>query len=164
MKTRNHENYGLGRRLLARDCKRFGNIKQSFQYIPAFLSTCEEQNNTRTAWTNLELDENGCFKRYWVLPKATERAFRHCRSVLQCEGTACKTSDGLVILSLVTQDGNNQVLELAWALVPIENKDNWIYFLRVMALYIRFRSGRQVVIISDRNKGIKFDFARDDKW
>ena len=136
--------------------KRFGNIKQSFQYIPAFWSACEEQNNTRTAWTNLEIDENGCFKRCWVLPKATERAFRHCRSVLQCDGTACKTSDGLVILSLVTQDGNNQVLELAWALVPIENKDNWIYFLRAMALYIRFRSGRQAVIISDRNKGIKY--------
>ena len=123
--------------------KQFGNIKQSFQYIPAFLSACEEQNNTRTAWTNLELDENGCFKRCWVLPKATERAFRHCRSVLQCDGTACKTSDGLVILSLVTQDGNNQVLELAWALVPIENKDNWIYFY-----------GQWHYI---------FDFARDDK-
>ena len=135
--------------------KRFGNIKQSFQYIPAFLSACEKQNNTRTAWTNLSkmrtVVSNGvgyCQKRLSVLFVIVVRCF----SVMV---PLCKTSDGLVILSPVTQDGNNQVLELAWALVPVENKDNWIYFLRAMVFYIRFRSGRQAVIISDRNKGIK---------
>ena len=51
-------------------------------------------------------------------------------------------------------DGNQQILLLAWALVPSENQENWEYFLNHLkeAYPPCFTSG--FVLISDRDKGL----------
>ena len=51
-------------------------------------------------------------------------------------------------------DGNQQILLLAWALVPSENQENWEYFLNLLSdAYPPCTSGG-FVIISDRDKGL----------
>jgi hypothetical protein len=54
------------------------------------------------------------------------------------------------MLYAVTHDANNKLLLLAFAHVPIENEDNWSWFLR------NFKEccvdGAEIVFISDRDK------------
>ena len=51
-------------------------------------------------------------------------------------------------------DGNQQILLLAWALVPTENQDNWEFFLSHLKEAYPPCSTKGFVIISDRDKGL----------
>jgi zinc finger SWIM domain-containing protein 3 len=51
-------------------------------------------------------------------------------------------------------DGNQQILLLAWALVPTENQDNWEFFLNHLKEAYPPCSTNGFVIISDRDKGL----------
>jgi hypothetical protein len=51
-------------------------------------------------------------------------------------------------------DGNQQVLLLAWALVPSENQENWEYFLNLLSKAYLPCFAQGFVIISDRDKGL----------
>lgn len=56
-------------------------------------------------------------------------------------------------------DANHQIIPIAWALVPTEDKDNWIWFCQRLNLVsdstISANTDNQWVIISDRDKGLK---------
>jgi transposase-like protein len=51
-------------------------------------------------------------------------------------------------------DANDQVIPLAWALVPIENKIWWTWFLRYLKHSIPALSAECHIFISDREKGM----------
>ena len=51
-------------------------------------------------------------------------------------------------------DANQQILLLAWALVPSENQENWEYFLNLLSEAYPPCSTEGFVIISDRDKGL----------
>lgn len=57
----------------------------------------------------------------------------------------------MTILSLVTLDGNNQIVPLSWAVVPTEDSKNWRWFLQKVARYIPLDE-EDSVIMSDRGK------------
>ena len=51
-------------------------------------------------------------------------------------------------------DGNQQILLLAWALVPSENQENWEYFLNHLKEAYLSCSQKGFVLINDRDKGL----------
>lgn len=61
----------------------------------------------------------------------------------------------MTLLVACTLDGNNEILPLAWAIVPIEDKDNWAWFLSHMKEWFYGMDAEEVVIISDRDKGLQ---------
>ncbi|GJW88367.1 hypothetical protein Tco_0163707 [Tanacetum coccineum] len=48
-----------------------------------------------------------------------------------------------------------QMFPIAWALVTVENKDNWLWFLVSLGDDLNLNRGATVTIISDGHKGLK---------
>ncbi|GJU53283.1 hypothetical protein Tco_1226997 [Tanacetum coccineum] len=58
------------------------------------------------------------------------------------------------LLSAVGRDGNNQVYPIAWAVVDVENKENWMWFMQCLIDDLGIAYGEGLTIISDQHKGI----------
>lgn len=60
----------------------------------------------------------------------------------------------LVLLAVMSLDADEEILILVWALVPQEDRENWLWFLRKIAPYLTTLQDPDAVIISDQLKGI----------
>lgn len=98
------------------------------------------RSRCRTAYTKYEIDLiTHQFYRAWVLPTATKEAFLQCRNFVAMDGTHMKDLYCMTILSLVTLDGNNQIVPLSWAVVPTEDSKNWRCFYTKSCKIYSFR-------------------------
>lgn len=138
-----------------------GDIPESFQKIPALLSAMEDAEHgdkqlpesirCRTGYETLY----GRFHRCFVFPAATQQAFKHCRKFISLDGTHTRSrSHRMVLLIVNSLDGNENILPLAWALVPVENFENWEWFLSKISPYLHGMDSAIAVTISDKQKGL----------
>ena len=51
-------------------------------------------------------------------------------------------------------DGNNQIYPIAWAVVSVENKENWTWFMKCLIEDLGIDAGAGLTIISDQHKVI----------
>ncbi|KAK9019590.1 hypothetical protein V6N11_054106 [Hibiscus sabdariffa] len=90
------------------------------------------------------------FKRLYVCFSALKEGFkRFCRLVISLDGCYLKGSFKGEILSVVGRDGNNQIFPIAWALVEVENKDTWTWFLQNIQNDLNLGDGSNFTLISD---------------
>ncbi|GKA69427.1 zinc finger, PMZ-type containing protein [Tanacetum coccineum] len=54
----------------------------------------------------------------------------------------------------MARDANNQMYLIAWAVVDVENKNNWCWFLSLLADDLELQDGLGLTIISDSHKGL----------
>ncbi|KAL3679641.1 hypothetical protein R1sor_022597 [Riccia sorocarpa] len=70
---------------------------------------------------------------------------------------ACHTKNKkyptLLFLATIV-DGNNQILVLAYGIAPVENNDTWCWFISNLKHCIHGLASPNVVIVSDRQKGL----------
>ncbi|XP_076932372.1 uncharacterized protein LOC143597878 [Bidens hawaiensis] len=62
--------------------------------------------------------------------------------------------DGRELLTATGRDANNQIYPIAWAVVEVENKDNWKWFIECLIDDIGISDGRGLTVISDQHKGL----------
>ena len=73
------------------------------------------------------------FKRFYVCLNACKRGSKAgCRPLFGLDGCFLKGYYGGKLLSVVGQDGNNQIFVTAYAIVDVENKDNWKWFWELL--------------------------------
>jgi hypothetical protein len=73
------------------------------------------------------------FKRFYVCLDACKQGFKAgCRPLIGLDGCFLKGYYGGQLLSAVGQDGNNHIYVIAYAIVDVENKDNWKWFLELL--------------------------------
>ena len=73
------------------------------------------------------------FKRFYVCLEACKLGFKAgCRPLIGLDGCFLKGYYGGQLLSAVGQDGNNHIFIIAYAIVDVENKDNWKWFLELL--------------------------------
>ncbi|GKB10129.1 peptidyl-prolyl cis-trans isomerase CYP37, chloroplastic [Tanacetum coccineum] len=58
------------------------------------------------------------------------------------------------LLTAMGRDGNNQMFPIAWALVNIENTNNWQWFMAYLCKDLMLHQGAYLTIISDGHKGL----------
>ncbi|XP_016207018.1 uncharacterized protein LOC107647460 [Arachis ipaensis] len=80
------------------------------------------------------------------------RAFRHCKPVVQVDGTHLYEKYKGCLLVAVSQDGNNNIVPIAFAIVEGETSDAWHFFLNNLCQHVVTRDG--VELISDRHESI----------
>ncbi|XP_015945792.1 uncharacterized protein LOC107470895 [Arachis duranensis] len=87
-----------------------------------------------------EVDESTVYfhRLFWTFPPCIE-AFRHCKS--------------LVSIDAIAQDGNSNILPIAFALVEGENVESWSFFLSNLREHVTPQEA--ILVISDRHNGIK---------
>ncbi|KAJ9547108.1 hypothetical protein OSB04_019651 [Centaurea solstitialis] len=95
------------------------------------------------------LNEQNYFKGMYVCFKALKDGWK-----AGLDGCFLKSICRGELLSAIGRDANNQVYPIAWAVVSIENKENWKWFLSLLQSDIEMIDGIGLTLISDQHKGL----------
>ncbi|KAL0228550.1 hypothetical protein RCL1_004693 [Eukaryota sp. TZLM3-RCL] len=137
LRTRN-----IGRRTI------FGSYEDSYRDLPIFIDKLNQCNDGTNA--TLEADEGNRFHRCFVSFGASQQGFTTAKKVVALDGTHLHGDYKGVLLAATALDGKGQLFPLAIAVVSIENKDNWSWFLEQFKhLFTEIQT-----FISDRQKGL----------
>ncbi|XP_017635669.1 uncharacterized protein LOC108477663 [Gossypium arboreum] len=88
------------------------------------------------------------FQRWW----STSQAFPHCKPLVQIDGTWFYGKYTQILLIAVAQDGNRNVLPIAFAIVESENSESWAYFIQNLRRHVVRQDN--ICIISNRSNGL----------
>nr|XP_029144546.1 uncharacterized protein LOC114924346 [Arachis hypogaea] len=88
------------------------------------------------------------------------RAFRHCKPVVHVDVTNLYGKYKGCLLVAVSQDGNNNIVPIAFAIVEEETSDAWHFFLSNLRQHVVTRDG--VGLISDRHESINAAVERSN--
>ncbi|XP_015970107.2 uncharacterized protein LOC107493529 [Arachis duranensis] len=101
-----------------------------------------------------QVDESQAYfhRLFWTFPPCIE-AFRHCKPLVSIDGTHLYGKYGGTLLIAIVQDGNSNILPVAFALVEGENAESWTFFLSHLRQHVTPQPG--LLVISDRHNGIK---------
>ena len=98
-------------------------------------------------------DGKNYFQRIYICFKALSVSWkRGCRKVTGLDGCFLKGQVKGELLTAIGRDANNQVYPIAWAVVDVENKDNWTWFLELLSGDLDLAGGEGLVVISDQHK------------
>ncbi|GKD02181.1 hypothetical protein Tco_1177155, partial [Tanacetum coccineum] len=77
-----------------------------------------------------------------------------CRKVIGLDGCFLKHTCKGELLTAMGRDANNQMYPIAWAVVRVENSENWMWFLSLLQDDLSLNDGTGITIISDSHKGL----------
>ncbi|XP_015576050.1 uncharacterized protein LOC107261433 [Ricinus communis] len=103
--------------------------------------------------TVLHLEEQ-VFKGLYVCFATLKDGFKYCRPLISIDGCWLKGIYGGQLLTAVAIDANNCIYPVAWAVVQKENKDNWKWFLNLLAADLELNNSHHWTFVSDRQKGL----------
>ncbi|KAJ9538305.1 LOW QUALITY PROTEIN: hypothetical protein OSB04_031038 [Centaurea solstitialis] len=98
-------------------------------------------------------DEKTYFDRFYVCLNGLKEGWkRGCRRVIALDGCFLKGVCGGELLTAIGRDGNNHIFPVAWAVVNVENKDNWTWFITLVGEDLEVETGEGLTLISDQHK------------
>jgi len=124
--------------------KVYGNWEESYQklssllnamqlYVPAFIWKMK----TQPAYEGNQLDvDHIIFKRVFWTFKPWIDGFKFCKPVVQVDETFLYGKYRGTLLVVVAQDGRNNILPIAFAIVEGETAKAWFFFLRNLRSYV----------------------------
>ncbi|XP_024156583.1 uncharacterized protein LOC112164579 [Rosa chinensis] len=100
------------------------------------------------------------FKRMYICLGALKNGFKAgCRSVIGIDGCHLRFADGGQLLTAVGIDANNTSWVIAYAMVEMESKDSWIWFLELLCKDLSIlEDAVGWTFISDKQKGLILAF------
>ncbi|XP_021995939.1 uncharacterized protein LOC110893128 [Helianthus annuus] len=99
-------------------------------------------------------DGSNVFSRSYICFKALKEGCVSCRKVMDLDGTFLKGLCKGELLIATGRDANNQIYSIAWAIVKVENKDNWKWFIECLKDDIGISGGRGLTFLSDQHNGL----------
>ena len=63
-----------------------------------------------------------------------------------------------ILLTCVGRDANNQMFPIAWAVVQVENRENWEWFIKHLIDDLEMEVGLNWTLITDKQK-VTFNFV-----
>ncbi|XP_075084700.1 uncharacterized protein LOC142167959 [Nicotiana tabacum] len=119
-----------------------------------FKDKIREQPNIRIFKSQqLVRKELGLYVGISICRKARNKAFKAgCRPCIGLDDYFLKGVCKGKLLVAVCKDGNNQILLLAWAVVEVENKFNWTWFLRLLKDDLELGDGTNFTFITHMQK------------
>uniref|UniRef100_A0A1J3G2U0 MULE transposase domain-containing protein n=1 Tax=Noccaea caerulescens TaxID=107243 RepID=A0A1J3G2U0_NOCCA len=91
-------------------------------------------------------------KVYVCFPALKRTRVAHCRPIFGIDGCFLKNNVKGQLLAAVGRDANNQFFPVAWAIVQVENTDNWLWFIKKLKHDLGLKNGEGFTLISDRQK------------
>ena len=114
-----------------------GDLKGQYAKLWDYCATIKKYNLDSTCKLLLESPRKGevlpHFKRLYMSIDALKNGFiaRH-RRIIGLDGCFLKGVFRGQMLSAIARDGNDNIYPLAWAVVEIENKDSWNWFINLL--------------------------------
>ncbi|XP_010468532.1 PREDICTED: uncharacterized protein LOC104748622 [Camelina sativa] len=95
------------------------------------------------------------FFRLYICLKAQKDTWRKtCRPIIGIDGAFIKWDIKGHVLAAVGRDGDNRIVSLAWAVVEIENDDNWDWFLRHLSASLDLVTMTSLALILYKQSGL----------
>ncbi|XP_052623735.1 uncharacterized protein LOC128129082 [Lactuca sativa] len=95
------------------------------------------------------------FSKFYVCLKGLKDGWMEgCRRVIGVDGCFLKGICRGQLLAAIGRDANNHIYPFAWAVVAVENKESWKWFLDLLIDDIGMGVGHGLTIISDQHKGL----------
>ncbi|XP_076910968.1 uncharacterized protein LOC143568787 [Bidens hawaiensis] len=130
-----------------------GSDKDTYNKLPWFCEKIKVTNPGSIA--KFVIDENKRFKALFVSFYASLRGFLNsCRPLLFLEATSLRSKYGEVLVTASAIDGNDDFLLVAFAIVEVEDYNNWRWFLEQLKAAI-FNSQQPITFVFDREKNLK---------
>ncbi|KAK1417199.1 hypothetical protein QVD17_26323 [Tagetes erecta] len=129
-----------------------GSDKGSYNKLPWF---CEKIKVTNPgSISNLVIDENKRFKALFVSFYASFCGFQNsCRPLVFLEATSLRSVYGEVLFVANAIDGNDDFFPVAFAVVDVEDDNNWRWFLEQLKTAIY--NYQSITFVFDREKNLK---------
>nr|KAJ0188265.1 hypothetical protein LSAT_V11C900484780 [Lactuca sativa] len=100
-------------------------------------------------------DSTTLFSKFYVCFKAVRDGWLEgCRPVIGLDGCFLKGIVRGEVISAVGRDANNHIYPLAWAVVCVENKETWKWFIDLLMEDINGGLGARITLLSDGHKGL----------
>ncbi|XP_019082513.1 PREDICTED: uncharacterized protein LOC104704215 [Camelina sativa] len=131
--------------------------KEQFSRLKDYRLALLQSNPESTVVLDTVLDDDGSeiFHRFYVCFAAIRKMWSMwCRPIFGVDGCFMKCTLKGQLLAAVGRDANNGMYPMAWAVVDIENEDNWVWFLEKLKVDFNLQEGQGFTIISDRQKGL----------
>ncbi|XP_025670129.1 uncharacterized protein [Arachis hypogaea] len=141
--------------------KIYGDWEEPYNRIPALLQAlqeclpcmiheciavpCYNGDMVDKEWSQFD-------KVFWAFPPCIE-SFKQCKPFVSVDETHLYGKYRSVLLIVVTQDGNNNILPIAFSLVESEAMESWSFFLSNLRQHVTPQPG--ILIISDRSQAIR---------
>lgn len=148
-------------RTKANEVKQFGQLPAAIEALraadPAGRFELEVKDGVFERWARATLPLQKVaeiWARIFVSPGASKFLFENSRPIFGVDGTHTKNLHKQTLLLATILDTENTIKVLAFAFVSIENEDNWSWFLRHLGQHIPALHQPNVVLMSDRDKGL----------
>nr|KYP35771.1 hypothetical protein KK1_043177 [Cajanus cajan] len=94
---------------------------------------------------------------FWTF-KPCIHGFKYCKPIVQVDGTFLYGKYKGTLLVFVTQDSNNKIFPIAFAILEGETTDAWFFFLHYLKRHVCPQDA--LFLIFDRHESIKNAYAR----
>jgi MULE transposase domain/MuDR family transposase len=133
-----------------------GTHEEAYQQLRKYCEDIERTNPNSTAMLDVTLENK--FKRIFICYGASAVGFPHCMPILGLDGTHLKHKYKGILLAATAVDGMGQLFPYAYAIVDVENNDNWLWCLQLLQPIVakhapQFLQTGSLVLLSDRQKG-----------
>ncbi|XP_016185807.1 uncharacterized protein LOC107627491 [Arachis ipaensis] len=125
-----------------------GSVENHFDVFTRFLDTWVQL--VTQPWPGL-VDTVMFHRVFWTFPPCVE-AFKYCKPLISIDGTHLYGKYECTLLMAIAQDGNANILPIAFVVVEGETKETWSFFLSYLWQHVTPQPG--VLVISDRHKSI----------
>ncbi|KAB2622173.1 hypothetical protein D8674_024355 [Pyrus ussuriensis x Pyrus communis] len=127
--------------------------KHAEQYTKLWDFAEEVKKTNPGSTVKVKLDR-GRFQRIYVCLGACKEGFKSgCRPLIGLDGCHLKSLYGGQLLCAVGIDPNDETWVIAYAVVEMENKSSWIWFLELLAVDVGIVNQGGWTFISDQQKG-----------
>lgn len=100
-------------------------------------------------------DEIDVFNRFYVCFDILRRNWKEtCRPLVGVDGCFLKSRMKGQLLVALGWDADNAIYPIAWAVVQVENKVNWLWFVKKIKVDLGLNEGDGYIMVSDRQKGL----------
>lgn len=101
------------------------------------------------------VDDQPKFERIYICLGACKKGFKAgCRPLIGLDGCHLKGPYGGQLPTAVGIDANNQCWVIAYAMVEVENKSSWVWFLEYLVKDLEITNQPEYTFISDKQKGL----------
>jgi hypothetical protein len=137
----------------------YGTDEESYELLPKYCEQIKESNPGSVAIVEW-YPETHRFRRLFICYAASARGFAHCRPLIGLDGTHLTAKYRGILLTATAVDANGSLFPLAFGVVDVEDKDNWLWFLELLHQIISEHAPvhlvqlTKLVFLSDRQKGL----------
>ena len=132
-----------------------GGLIEHYGKIWEYRRAVLDSNPGSTCHIDVDVHDDGLnyFRRFYMCFKGVKDGWLSgCRKVIGIDGCFITHMCKGELLTAMGRDGNNQMYPIAWAVVDVENKNNWCWFLSLLVDDLQLDNGLGLTILSDSHK------------